>query len=80
MTMNIFASGEGPDPVRDRGVAWVCFSGARQQFSVHFRCRIDAWINPENSPVIHPYRTAWEGLSQHLGTIAKILSSQKTLA
>jgi hypothetical protein len=35
--MYIFTSGEGSDPVRDRGVGWVCFSGARQQFGVHFR-------------------------------------------
>jgi hypothetical protein len=35
--MNIFASGEGSDPVRDRAVGWVCFSGARQQFDVRFR-------------------------------------------
>jgi hypothetical protein len=33
--MNIFASGEGSDPVRLRGWAW--FSGAAQQFGVHFR-------------------------------------------
>jgi hypothetical protein len=35
--MNIFASGEGSDPVRDRGVGWICFSGARQQFGAYFR-------------------------------------------
>jgi hypothetical protein len=35
--MNIFASGEGSDRVRDLGVGWACFSGARQQFDVYFR-------------------------------------------
>jgi hypothetical protein len=33
--MNIFASREGSDPVRDREVGWACFSGARQQFGVY---------------------------------------------
>jgi hypothetical protein len=44
------------------------------------RRRIDGRINPENSPVIQSNRMAREGLPQHLGTIVKIVSSQKDLS